>query len=192
MANVGNVDQPNGFTVHGPLLRENRYYKDTTANTVIAVGDPVIRVTNSSSPDGYPEIVRATTGAAITGVVTRVEPIRSDLNQHGYLSSSQVGYVYVADHPQQEFLVQDNGGATGIIVTNIGQHVDSVTALDGSTVLGRSKYEIDTEAIASDNTWRIERLYDAPGNAVGDNAKWIVKPNLHTEVNASATTLTEV
>lgn len=190
MADVGNVDAPNGFTPLN-LLRVNRYYKDATAG-IITVGDPVIRGADSSSPEGYPEIVRATTGAAVTGVVVGVEPKYSNLNQFNYLGAADIGYVLVADHPQQEFVVQDNGGATGIAVTNIGQHIDSVTALDGDTLLGRSKYEIDTEAIATGNTWRIERLLDAPNNLVGDNAKWVVKANLHTECNASATNLTEV
>jgi hypothetical protein len=189
---MANSDTPNGFTpINLHPDRVHRYYKDTTAG-IIGVGDPVIRVTNSSDPAGYPEIVRATTGAAITGVVVGIEPVRSNLNQSGYLAAADTGYVLVADYPGQEFVVQDNGGATGIVVTNIGQHVDSVAALDADTTIGRSKYELDTEAIATDNTWRIERLYDIEGNAVGANAKWVVKANLHTEGNASATNLTEV
>lgn len=189
---MANLNAPNGFTPINLLPdRVHRYYKDTTAG-VIGVGDPVIRGTNSSDPAGYPEIVRATTGSAVTGVVIAVEPIRSNLNQFGYLAAADVGYVLVADHPQQEFIVQDNGGATGVIITNIGQHIDSVTALNADTTIGRSKYQIDTEAIATDNTWRIERKYDIEGNDVGAYCTWVVKPNLHTEVNASATTLTEI
>jgi hypothetical protein len=74
----------------------------------------------------------------------------------------------------------------------IGNHIDSVTALDGNTTFGRSNYEIDTEAKATGNTWRIEGKYDQIGNEYGANCIHIVKANLHTEVNASATTLTEV
>lgn len=189
---MANKDAPNGFTPINLLPdRVHRYYKDTTAG-VIAVGDPVIRGTASSDPAGYPEIVRATTGAAITGVVIAVEPIRADLNRQGYLAAADVGYVLVADYPQQEFIVQDNGGATALTVASIGKHIDSVAAIDGDIVMGRSKYEIDTEAVATGNTWRIERKYDVEGNDVGANCVWVVKPNLHTEVNASATNLTEV
>lgn len=189
---MANRNAPNGFTPINLLPdRVHRYYKDTTAG-VIAVGDPVIRGTNSSDPAGYPEIVRATTGAAITGVVVAVEPIRSNLNQFNYLAAADVGYVMVADYPYQEFIVQDNGGATGIAIDNIGQHVDSITAVNADSVLGRSKYAIDTEAIATDNTWRIERKYDVEGNDVGQYCVWVVKPNLHTEANASATDLTEI
>lgn len=189
---MANRDTPNGFTpINLHPDRVHRYYKDATAG-IIAVGDPVIRGTNSSDPAGYPEIVRATTGAAITGVVVGVEPIRSNLNQNSYLAAADIGYVLVADYPMQEFIVQDNGGVTGIAIVNIGEHVDSVAAIDADIIIGRSKYELDTEAIATGNTWRIERKYDVEGNDVGANCVWVVKPNLHTESNASATTLTEI
>ncbi len=191
MANVGNVDAPNGFTpINLDWSRVHRYYKDATAG-IIGIGDPVIKGTNSSDPQGYGEIVRATTGSAITGVVVSIEPDPSRPRQL-HLAAADIGYVLVADHPQQEYVVQDNGGATGVIVTNIGQHIDSVTALNANTTTGRSNYEIDSEAIATDNTWILLRKYDAPNNKVGDNCRWVVKANLHTESNASATNSTEV
>lgn len=195
---MANVNTPRGFTpvcyVSGAPYNGacNRYYKDTTANTVIAVGDPVIRVTNSSSPDGFPEIVRATTGAAITGIVVGIEPVLNDLSKQGYLSATDVGYVLVADDPNLLFEVQEGGTGTALAVTNIGEHIDAVAAIDGDTVIGRSKYEIDKGALATGNTFRIERLSQVPGNGVGLYAKWLVSVNLSTEVNASATNRTEV
>lgn len=189
---MANLNAPNGFTpINLHPDRVHRYYKDATAG-VIGVGDPVIRGASSSSPDGYPEIVRATTGSAITGVVVAIEPLVTDLSKSGYLAAADIGYVLVADYPDQEFIVQDNGGATGIVVTQIGDHVDSITAVDADTVRGRSKYAIDTEAVATGNTFRLERLYASGSNAVGAYAVWVVKPNLHTEANASATNLTEI
>ena len=189
---MANKDAPNGFTPINLLPdRVHRYYKDATAG-VIAVGDPVIRVANSSDPLGYPEIVRATTGAAITGVVIAVEPIVSNLSQFGHYKAADIGYLLVADYPLQEFIVQDNGGVTELAVIHIGEHIDSVTAIDADEVMGRSKYEIDTQARATGNTFRLERLYHIEDNDIGANAVWVVKPNLHTESNASATTLTEV
>jgi hypothetical protein len=121
---MANIDRPHGFI---PVCYKSgapyngsyrRYYKDTTAG-IIAVGDPVIRGTNSSDPQGYPEIVRATTGSAVTGVVVGIEPHIDRLNQPRHLLAADVGYVYVADDPNLLFEVQDNGGATGIVVTNI-------------------------------------------------------------------------
>jgi hypothetical protein len=188
---MANADTPRGFTpVHQRPDKYRRYYKDATAG-IIGVGDPVVRVTNSSDPEGRPEIVRATTGAAITGIVVGIEPNRADLSKL-HLASADSGYVLVDDDPNSLFYVQDNGGASGLIVTQIGEHIDSVAAIDADTTTGRSKYELDTEAVATDNTFRLERLVQREDNAVGANAEWVVSVNLHTEANASATRKTEV
>src|SRR3990167_2305863 len=191
-----NVDAPRGFTPIGYRSGKpyngafRRYYKDATAG-ILGIGDPVIRVTSSSDPEGGPEIVRATTGAAITGVIVGFDPIKSNLNQL-HRAAADIGYVHVADDPDLLFEVQDNGGASALALTDIGKHIDSVTAINANTTTGRSNYEIDTQAKATDNTWRIERLARREGNQVGDNALWVVSANLHTEANASATNLTEV
>lgn len=194
---MANIDAPRGFTPvkyrsgkpYDGICR--RYYKSATAG-ILGVGDPVIRVTNSSDPEGGPEIVRATTGAAITGVIVGFEATESDLEKVGYLASADTGYVLVADDPELLFEVQEVSGGTALAVTNIGEHIDSVAALDADTTIGRSKYEINNAALATDNTWRIEGLVQRPDNEVGEHAKWLVMANLHTEVNASATNLTEV
>lgn len=185
---MANIDQPRGFLPVGPKIVCHRYYK--SASVQLGVGDPVVRAANSGDPLGYAAVTRATTGAAVTGVVVSVEsdPDRS----YPYLKSADTGYVLVADDPNQEFLVQDNGGATGIVITNLGQHIDSVAAIDCDSTTGRSKYELDTEAIATDNTWVLVRKDDRPDNEVGANCDYIVKANLHTEVNASATNVTEI
>lgn len=186
---MANLNAPRGFTpINLDWSRVHRYYK--SASVVIGVGDPVIRAANSTDPEGYASITRATTGAAITGVVVGIEPNASRTTKH--LASGDTGYVLVADDPNQEFEVQDNGGASGLIITQIGEHIDSVTALDANTTTGRSKYQLDTEAVAADNTWSLVRLVNEPNNAVGANARWIVKPNLHTECNNSATNITTI
>ncbi len=192
-----NTNSPRGFTPYKfadgkPYTGQcNRYYKDATAG-IIGVGDPVIRVTSSSDPMGGPEIVRATTGAAITGVVVGIEPDVSNLSKSGYLAAADIGYVLVADDPNLMFEVQESGSGTALAITDVGKHIDSVTALNADTTIGRSKYQIDNNAKAADNTWRIQALSPRDDNAVGTYAKWIVIPNLHTEVNASATNRTEV
>ena len=194
---MANVNAPRGFT---PVMRADGsaytgmgrvYYKDTTAG-IIGVGDPVIRVVSSSDPLGNPEIVRATTGAAITGIVVGIVPDPTRPTQVGYLAAADVGYVLVEDDPDIIYEVQEGGSGTALAITDIGKHIDSVTALNADTVIGRSKYQIDNGAKATDNTFIIVALSPKPGNAVGAYAKWLVKANLHTEVNASATTRTEI
>lgn len=186
---MANYDAPRGFEpINLKDEHVHRYYK--SAAVQLGKGDPVIRSANSTDPQGYASVTRATTGAAITGVVVGVEPLSTRTTP--YLASGDSGYVLVADWPLQEFRVQDNGGATGIALADIGQHIDSVAAINCNTTTGQSNYEIDTEAKATDNTWVLVRKDAEPNNDIGANCKWIVKPNLHTEVNASATNVTEI
>lgn len=193
---MANVNAPRGFTpININWSRCHLYYK--SAAVALGVGDPVIRATNSADPLGYSAVTRATTGSAVTGVVVG---IMMDPTSNGngnprltpYLASGDSGYVLVADDPEQEFLVQDNGGATGIAITAMGKHINSVTALNCDTTTGRSKYQIDTEAQSAANTWLLCRLDQKPDNVVGAYARWIVKASLHTESNASATNLTDI
>jgi hypothetical protein len=135
-------------------------------------------------------VTRATTGANVTGVVVSIIP--SSTRSYPYLKSADTGYLMVADDPNEEFLIQDNGGATGIVIANYGQHIDHVAAIDCNTTTGVSKFELDTEAIASDNTWVLLRKDDQPGNDIGANCKHIVKANLHTEANNAATNIKEI
>lgn len=188
---MANVDAPRGFTPlrHTPD-KYHRYYVGTTAG-IIGVGDPVIRLTNSSDPEGYAEVTNYTAGAAITGVVVGIEPDRSNLSNR-VIASADTGYVLVDDDPNSQFVVQDNGGATGLVIADIGEHVDATTQAAASTVTGRSVAELDTEAQATGNTFRVERLLQREDNAVGANADWVVSVNLHTEANASASNKTEV
>ena len=194
---MANVNQPSGFTPVRYMSGQpyvgasRRFYKDATAG-VIAVGDPVIRVTASSDPLGGPEIVRATTGSAVTGVVVAIEPVRTNLAQVGYLAAADIGYVLVADDPRLLFEVQEGGNGTALAVTNIGNCINAITAIDGDTVIGRSKMQIDNNALSSGNTFRLEELVATPDNTVGQYAKWLVSISLTTEENASASTKTNV
>lgn len=184
---MANSNTPRGFQTDR-LLRVNRYYK--SASVQLGIGDPVIRAADSGDPQGYAAVTRATTGAAITGVVVGIEPKSTRTTQ--YMASGDSGYVLVADHPDQEYIVQDNGGATGIAIIDLGGHINSVTALNCNTSTGYSNYTIDTEAKSTGNTWMLVRKLDQPGNDVGAYAKWVVKANLHSEVNASATNTTAI
>ena len=194
---MANADRPNGFTPvgikgangsHGSI---RRFYKSATAG-ILGVGDPVIKVTNSSDPEGGGEVIRAVTGAAISGVIVSFAPKVDNLNQGGYMLSADTGYVNVCVDPDMWYEVQDTTGGPALAITNIGEHIDSITAVDADIVIGRSKYEIDNAALATGNTWIIEELSSQVGNEVGEHAKYLVRANLHTERNASATSRTEV
>lgn len=167
-----------------------KYYKGTTANMVIATGDTVLRIA-STDANGYPELTRATAGAAITGVVIGIDVQPDNLTKQGALSATDTGYVMVCDDPDVLFMVQEGGSSTALAAAQIGKHIDHITALDGNTLTGQSKLQLDNGAVAADNQFRLERLADMPGNAMGQYAKWIVAVNLSTEVNKGASNLSE-
>jgi hypothetical protein len=167
----------------------NKYYKGTTSG-ILAVGDPVVRITGSTDPLGVgPEIQQATTGSYITGVVVGFDPKVADLTQVGYMKAADVGYVYVADEPDLIFEVQEGGSGTALAFTNLGQCVDSIAFVTGSTVIGLSKMQIDnaTVSTASTKTWNLQGFVQRADNEIGSYAKWLVKPNLHTETVSGAT-----
>lgn len=185
---MANLNAPRGFTpvqYAGGIPqngRQTRYYKGTTAG-ILGIGDPVVRLTASSDPAGGPEVVRATTGSYITGVVVAIDPVPANLQQVGYYAAADTGYLYVNDDPTALFEVQEGGSGTVLTVaTAVGQCINSVTALNADTTIGHSKYQIDNNAVGTSTyTWIIVALANHPDNAVGTNAKWLVKANLHTE-----------
>lgn len=186
---MANQNAPRGFIPLDLKPQDCRlYYK--SASVILGMFDPVVRAADSTDPNGYAAVTRATTGSYITGVVVGIVP--SPDRSYKYLKAADTGYLLVADNPDLLFQVQDNGGATGIVITNLGQSVDSVTALDCNATTGVSKFQLDTEAIAADNTWSLVRKDDMPGNTVGAYCTWVVKANLHTEVNAGVTNIKEI
>lgn len=170
----------------------NRYYKGTTAG-ILCVGDPVIALTASSDPLGGAEIVRATTGDAITGVIVGFDPTTSNLHKSGYYLAADTGYLYVCDDPFVMYEVAETnstgGAGTPLAITNIRNYINSCTAINGNTTLGVSNYSIDNGSYGtSTGTWRLERLVQRADNAVGSYAKWLVSVALSTQVGDSALT----
>lgn len=195
---MANVNSKNGFIPwrfkSGKAYNGegNTYYKGTTANTPIFVGDPVIRIA-STDANGYPELQRATTGAALTGHVVGIYLNLNDLTKAKYLAAADTGYLMVCDDPDVLLLVQEGGSGTALAVSQIGKHINAVAAIDGNTTTGTSKYEVDNNAVSTGNTYRLEYMAEAvmPGNALGQYQKVVVAVNKSTEVNAGASNLSE-
>ncbi|GAG70627.1 unnamed protein product, partial [marine sediment metagenome] len=87
------------------------------------------------------------------------------------------GYALVADHPQQEFVVQATGTAVGIAANGLcGQ----LTSAGGNTGTGLSTMELNGDAIANTATYAVQLLHAVPGqDAALTNCDWIVKINAH-------------
>lgn len=156
---MSNADRPSGFVPFGPILRVRPYL----AKVECFRGDMLNRKAGSSGTDGANEVEPGDASEAQIGVA---------LN-HAAIGS----IVYVADHPEQEFVGQADDGS---VATNakIGLNYD-LLATDGSG--DQSAHEIDASTFATSATLpiRVLRLLPAVDNAIGTNCKLICKINNH-------------
>ena len=199
---MANANIPAGLTPlkNSPFVEipKNSYYIPASYGTALFIGDPVVKTgtSNTSSvlsngklyPAGsLPEINKATAGDAnaITGVIIGFEAIPSNLTLN-YNTASTERVAIVADSPHQEFMIQEETAGTALAATSVGLNANLVYAESGSTVTGLSGAELDTSTPATDASFqlKIKRLIDAPENAIGQHAKWLVLINNHTEANS--------
>jgi hypothetical protein len=163
----------------------NSYTVPASDGTALFIGDPVI-VAGTSDALGQPTITRATAagGAYITGVVVGFEPNRGDLTAI-HRAASTLRTVYVADDPAILYEIQEDAVGGALAVTSVGQNADLIAGT-GSTVTGKSAFQLDTSTAATTNTLqlRIERFAPREENEVGvANAKVWVSINLHQSRN---------
>lgn len=89
------------------------------------------------------------------------------------------GYVMVADHPYQRFLIDEDGDTTPIAVANVGYNCDC-TAEVGNVNTGLSTMQLDSTDVNTTNTLMFRLLnfhpHDTPVTA---NCRWIVSMNTH-------------
>lgn len=154
-----NVDRPNGFVPYGPILRVRPY----EAAVACLRGDMLNRKSGSASVTGMSEVEPGDASEALIGVA---------------LNAAAVGaIVYVADHPDQEFVGQADGAE---ITTGVDFGLNfNLLATDGAN--GQSAHEIDSSegATTATHPLKLLRLQPAVDNALGEFAKCIVKINNH-------------
>jgi hypothetical protein len=86
--------------------------------------------------------------------------------------------AYCYDNPQQLYEVQASGSLTQ---ASMGNLIDSLTYVAGSTINGHSKMELAATVTGSGATaqWRLIRGSEDPSNndKSSDNANWVVRLN---------------
>lgn len=194
---MANKNAPNGFQpvcdVYGNRYvgHGNRYYKGTAANTRIAKGDRVVRVT-TTDPNAFPEIVKAAANAPCTGVVVGFEVDVTNLHKL-CLEATDTGYLMVEDDPSILYSCQEDSVGGALPITAVGQYINPITNLNGDAQTGLSLLQLDSSTLGNTSVaCRIERLDQAPDNAIGQFARWLVRMNQSTEINDSANNLTDL
>jgi len=194
---MANTDSPlglvprrhiNGAPYNGAF---NSYYVPSDYAVALFVGDAVI-VTGTANDTAYmgnapgtlAEVNKAAAagGTYLSGVIVGFNPLADDLTKT-YNAASTERIVYVADDPDLIFEVQEDSGGGALAATDVSCNADLVFTHAGSAVTGKSGMELDSSTAATTNTLqlKIKNLVNRVDNAIGDNAKWEVSINLHTQ-----------
>lgn len=159
MANTAN---PRGFSAVQPMLRMREYVKGTA--TIFYPGDMV-----SLSPDGK-LYLRATGGVSLVGVV------------QAYVSAAGTRTL-VADDPDQQYYVQDDGVGGTLAQTNVGNNANIVMTTGTATYI-KSKQTLDTSTAASTTAApQLRILGYHPNDAIGKYVR------VRVVINAAANAL---
>jgi len=162
----------------------------TTASgdgTAIFVGDPVKLAGTSQTVNGqvYADVAQAATTNTVVGVVIGV--LADTRDSLLYRAASTVRRLLVVDDPNVLFEIQEVSGGTALTANDIGLNAPFVVG-SGSTATGYSGVELNNVGENTTNTLdcKIIGLVPRENNAVGENAKWIVRLNNHQYVNQVA------
>ena len=163
----------------------NIYYHQASDGTALYIGDPVIK-DGSADSAGVASVIRGSAGGPFTGVVQGFVP-DGTTNMVGYLPASTAGYVLICDDPEVIYEITEDSVGGALAAADIGLNA-SVIAASGSSYTKRSGFLLDTstKATTAGLELRIVGLVQRPDNAIGANAKVLVRINDHTEPNAVA------
>ena len=177
---MANIDRPRGLQVYGNLLRSTEYTLSSAYAQDLFIGDPV--AINGTSRDVV--IATSGTGNAITGPILGIYDLNKVPLNYWDTGHVGIGYVLVADHPNQLFSAQGDGDTTYLDADDANGNVNLITGT-GSTVNFLSGWEIndsDTGGSTAGDQVRLMKTDPRVDNTVGiANADWILRINNHTQ-----------
>ena len=181
---MANTDRPRGFWairhLTGGQVRYNKYPVLVSEGSLLTKGD-VAKYTT----DGYVTLAAATIGAAAIGIFAYFEWKDADgkFKAGKQMPATKTGFTklvaYVYDDPQIVFGVQADSG-TAVTQADMGSTADHVaTAADTTRKL--SKHELDSSDLAASSNaqFKVIKIIDEPGNALGEHVNLEVIFNEH-------------
>ncbi len=166
------------------------YYVPVGNPTALYLGDPVNIVAGSSDGNGVPVCEIASAGAAhqITGSFMGISNSAGSAvitllqSQTPYLAADQAAYIYVSDDPFLLYAVQEDS-VGGFITSNLAAGANgNLVAGAGSTYSSQSGWQLQSSGVEHSGTdptlqLRLIQALQEIDNAIGINAKWLVKIN---------------
>lgn len=194
---MANTDAAFGFRPWGEVLRARLYAVQTAPTINVFHGDMVSAETSGLACTGGhgtmlmisdAKIIPGTTGdeLPILGVVLAI--FDENMVPLKYIAATRVGdstvagYVLVADHPSQVYVVQEDGDTAAIAVADIDLNFDIYSpALSlGNTYTGTSYQEIDSNSGAVTATLALKitgMAYPNQDSQGSTGCRWIVQVN---------------
>ena len=164
-------DTPFGLLPLGNPMSVRSYLKDSSASRIFE-GDVVLL-----SNDGCVDVAATGTETNIVGVAAQGSAASTEEN------------VLVYDHPNQEYMVQDDSDSGFVTQTNVGNNA-AIVVTTGNTSTGRSKHELDiSSAGASAAPLHIKGLHGCEtsfATAAGSPRRLVVKINAGNHVHATS------
>lgn len=165
------------------------YVHDSGDGTALYVGDPVKIAGANTVVNGVslPQVVRASSGDVIDGVVVAALPDTRD--SLPYVAASTTRVVLVDDDPDSMFEVQDANSGTALTTAAVGLNVN-FTGSGGDTATGFSSVTLDNTSEATTNTLDLKIInvvnrVDNDPNSSGP-LRFLVRINRHRHANQVA------
>lgn len=165
----------------------NKYHVASGDSTVAYIG-ALVKLTGGADADGIATVTpNVSTGNPVVGVIVGIVPDTASSTVYG--AGSTTRYVLVADDPNLVFEAQEDSTGGALAATAAGATCTLTGFTSGSTTTGYSAVEIDSSELSetsdTDDDVRIIGLVQRADNAIGTNAKWLVRLNVHQYVNAA-------
>jgi hypothetical protein len=149
--------------------------------TALFIGDPVVKA-GSADADGIATATRAAASGTITGVV--VGTMDASKNPTSSRAASVNSYVLVCTDPNVVYEVQEDAVGGALAAADVGLNADIIVAAGNAyTHLSGVMLDTSTKATTSTLPLKILGFVQRPDNAIGANAKVLVKINASSEGN---------
>ena len=164
---MATTDAAFGFAPYQELKHASMYAVVTSNAVQVCIGDSVETVGTAISTAKFGTLQAAITeetgaaGSHLGVVLACFDDDGFPINRIPVTTvgdSTVAGYVLVADDPEQEYLVQEDGDTSSLVVANIGLNCDAVsTGTPTASNNYLSKMELDSNTIANTNSlaWKV-------------------------------------
>jgi hypothetical protein len=178
---MANVNFPRGLQPHEEVLHKVEMKIPAAYNQDLFIWDPVISIATGRDIN----IATAGTGNPILGSILAIYDSNKDPLQYWDAAHVGEGYVIVADHPMQKYIIQGDGDTSFLDEDDSSGNVNLVAGSGGSTVYYRSSWQLndsDTGGNTAGDQIRLIRVVDRVDNTIGiANADWICQINNHQQ-----------